>query len=175
MGGLTHTNGDINCCKWFQAVAAWLQFEVDLIVFSEMQPSATTPDPPTSAYVLEYNDEPKRIPGKGTGAAFTHGLLESCIRLFVPNAPQQSGFWIIHLPTTSLIIGAWYGPVYPNHPIIVCIEYWNAWSKALTHVKHLYPTAQVIAGGDANVTLGILHPGTKQHRLANHFEKLILL
>ena len=56
MGGLTHTNGDINCCKWFQAVAAWVQFEVDLILFSEMQPS----DAP---YMLEYNAEQKTHAG----------------------------------------------------------------------------------------------------------------
>ena len=55
MGGLTHTNGDIKCCKWFQAIAAWLQFEVDIILFSEMQPSDATTDTPKSPYILEYN------------------------------------------------------------------------------------------------------------------------
>ena len=57
MGGLTHTNGDINCCKWLQAVDAWLQFEVDLILFSEMQPSIVTNDTPAGLYTLDYNPE----------------------------------------------------------------------------------------------------------------------
>ena len=65
MGGLTHTNGNINHCKWFQAVAAWLQFEVDLILFSEMQPAADTSDPPQGIYTLDYNAEHTRSPGKG--------------------------------------------------------------------------------------------------------------
>ena len=137
MGGLTHTNGDINCCKWFQAVAAWVQFEVDLILFSEMQPAEATSDPPEAPYILEYNNEPKRLPGKGTGAAFNYSLLESSTKLHIPNAPHQSGFWIIHLPSTSLIIGAWYGPVNSNNrTIAACISYWAAWSKALTHAKN---------------------------------------
>ena len=88
----THTNGDINCCKWFQAVAAWVQFEVDLILFSEMQPSEATSDTPDAPYILEYNAEPKRIPGKGTGAAFNRSLLESSTKLYIPNAPKQFGF-----------------------------------------------------------------------------------
>ena len=57
MGGLTHTNGDINCCKWLQALDAWLQFEVDLILFSEMQPSIVTSDTPAGLYTLDYNPE----------------------------------------------------------------------------------------------------------------------
>ena len=174
MGGLTHTNGDINCCKWFQAVAAWVQFEVDLILFSEMQPAEATSDPPEAPYILEYNSDPKRITGKETGAAFNHSLLESSTKLYIPNAPHQSGFWIIHLPSTSLIIGAWYGPVNSNsRTIAACISYWDAWSKALTHAKKLHPDAQVIAGGDANVILGILHPGRKQDKLADSFENYV--
>ena len=64
MGGLTHTNGEINHCKWFQAVAALTQFDLDLILFSEMQPSVATSDPPATSYSLEYNNEIKRAPGK---------------------------------------------------------------------------------------------------------------
>ena len=100
MGGLTHTDGEINLCKWFQAVAAWTQFEVDIILFSEMQPSETTSDPPATLYSLEYNNEIKRAPGKGTGAAFTHNLMESSTKLYIPNAPRQSAFWITYLPNT---------------------------------------------------------------------------
>ena len=92
MGGLTHTNGEINHCKWFQAVAAWKQFEVDLILFSEMQPSEATSDPPATSYSLEYNNEIKRAPGKGTGAAFTHSLMESSTKLHIPNAPPNQHF-----------------------------------------------------------------------------------
>ena len=122
MGGITHTNRDINCGKWFQAVAAWVQFEVDLILFSEMQPSEATSDTPDAPYILEYNAEPKRMPGKGTGAAFNRSLLESSTKLYIPDAPKQCGFWIIHLPSTSIIVGAWYGPVNSNNTTIVaCI------------------------------------------------------
>ena len=152
-----------------------MQFEVDLILFSEMQPSEATSDPPDAPYILEYNNERKRFPGKGTGAAFNHSLLESSTKLHIPNAPQQSGFWIIHLPSTSLIIGAWYGPVNSNNKTIAaCIAYWAAWSKAFTHARELNPDARVIAGGDANVILSTLHPGKKQDKLADSFEKYIL-
>ena len=175
MGGLTHTNGDINCCKWFQAIAAWLQFEVDIILFSEMQPSDATTDTPEAPYTLEYNAEPTRLPGKGTGAAFQRSLLESSTKLHIPAAPNQSGFWIIHLPNTSIIVGAWYGPVHSNNrSTTACVRYWEAWSNALTHAKKLYPDALVLAGGDANVVLETLHPDKKQDRLATNFEKLIL-
>ena len=92
MGGLTHTNGNINHCKWFQAVAAWLQFEVDLILFSEMQPAADTSDPPQGIYTLDYNAEHTRSPGKGTGAAIHRDLLESFTKLHIPGAPAQSAF-----------------------------------------------------------------------------------
>ena len=109
MGGLTHTNGDINCCKWLQAVDVWMQFEVDLIQFSEMQPSIVTNDTPAGLYTLDYNPEHTRKPGRGTGAAIHRSILESCTKLHIPGAPSQSGFWIIHLPHTSLIVGAWYG------------------------------------------------------------------
>ena len=88
MGGLTHTNGDIDCSKWFQAIAAWLQFEVDFIMFSEMQPSDATTDTPEAPYILEYNTEPTRLPGKGTGAAFQRSLLESSTKLHIPAAPD---------------------------------------------------------------------------------------
>ena len=175
MEGLTHTNGDINCCKWFQAVAAWVQFEVDLILFSEMQPSEATSDTPDAPYMLNYNAEPKRMPGKGTGAAFNRSLLESSTKLYIPDAPKQSGFWIIHLQSASINVGAWYGPVNSNNRNIgACIAYWVAWSKALTHAKKLYPDARIVAGGDANVILGTLHPDKKQDKLANSFEKHIL-
>ena len=55
-----------------------------------------------------------------------------------------------------------------------CIAYWEAWSKALTHAKKLHPDARVLAGGDANVILGTLHPDKKQDKLATSFEKHIL-
>ena len=71
MGGLTHTNGEINNCKWFQAVAAWMQFEVDLILFSEMQPSDATSDPPDAPYIVEYNNEPTRFQENGQGLHLT--------------------------------------------------------------------------------------------------------
>ena len=116
-----------------------MQFEVDLILFSEMQPSEATSDPPDAPYIIEYNNEPKRFPGKGTGAAFNHSLLESSTKLYIPNAPQQSSFWIIHLPSTTLLIGTWYGPVNSNNKTIAaCIAYWVAWSKALTHRPENY-------------------------------------
>ena len=167
MGGLTHTNGDINCCKWFQAIAAWLQFEVDIILFSEMQPSDATTDTPEAPYILEYDAEPTRLPGKGTGAAFQRSLLESSTKLHIPAAPNQSGFWIIHLPSTSIIVGAWYGPVHSNNrSTSACITYWEAWSKALTHAKELHPDARVLAGGDANVVLETLPPA--KTREASH-------
>ena len=116
------------------------------------------------------------MPGKGTGAAVSHSLLESSTKLYIPNAPRQSGFWITHLPNTSLIIGAWYGPVNSNsRTIAACISYWDAWSKALTHARKLHPEAQIIAGGDANVILSILHPDRKQDKLADSFENHVLI
>ena len=48
-----------------------MQFEVDLILFSEMQPSIDTNDTPSGLYTLEYNTEHKRTPGKGIGNAIT--------------------------------------------------------------------------------------------------------
>ena len=70
---------------------------------------------------------------------------------------------------------AWYGPVHSsNRSTSACITYWEAWSKALTHAKELHPDARVLAGGDANVVLEILHPDKKQDKLATSFEKLIL-
>ena len=159
MGGLTHTNGNINRCKWFQAVAAWLQFDVDLILFSEMQPSADTNDPPPGIYTIDYNAEHTRSPGKGTGAAIHRSLLESCTKLHIPGAPAQSGFWIIHLPHATLIVGAWYVPVKDNNrKIVACTTYWQSWSDALWIVRRQYPFALIVAGGDANVILTSLHP-----------------
>ena len=175
MGGLTHTNGDINCCKWFQAVDAWLQFEVDIILFSELQPSTATNDTPDGHYTLEYNPESTRTHGKGTGAAIHRSFLETCIKLHIPGAPNQSGFWIVHLPSTSLIVGAWYGPVHSNNrPTTACVSYWEAWSNSLEKARKLHPDALILAGGDANVVLGSLHPGKKQYKLATNFEELIL-
>ena len=54
-----------------------MQFEVDLILFSEMQPSIDTNDTPSGLYTLDYNTEHKRTPGKGIGAAIHSNLLES--------------------------------------------------------------------------------------------------
>ena len=175
MGGLTHTNGDINCCKWLQAVDAWMQFEVDLILFSEMQPSIVTSDTPAGLYTLDYNPEHTRKPGRGTGAAIHRSILESCTKLHIPGAPSQSGFWIIHLPHTSLIVGAWYGPVKGNNrSAAACINYWTAWSKSLWTVRRQHPTALIVAGGDANVVLESFHPIKKQDTVASEFVALIL-
>ena len=93
MGGLTHTNGDINCCKWLQAVDAWMQFEVDLILFSEMQPSIVTNDTPAGLYTLDYNPEHTRKPGRGIGAAIRRSILESSqnYTFQAPLANQASG------------------------------------------------------------------------------------
>ena len=175
MGGPTRSNGDINCCKWFQAIAAWLQFEIDIILFSEMQPSDATTDTLEAPYILEYNAEPTRLPGKSTGAAFDRSLLESSTKLYISDAPKQFGFWIIHFPSTSKIVGAWYGPVHSNNrSTSACITYWEAWSKAFTHAKKLHPDARVLVGGDANEVLETLQPDKKQDKLATSFEKLIL-
>ena len=101
-----------------------MQFEVDLILFSEMQPSIDTNDTPSGLYTLDYNTEHKRTPGKGTGAAIHRSLLESSTKLHIPGTPDQSGFWIIHLPHTSVIVGAWYGPVKSNNKSSdTCIGY----------------------------------------------------
>ena len=89
MGGLTHTNGDINCCKCLRAADAWMQFEVDLILFSEMQPSIVTNDVPAGLYTLDYNPEHTRKPGRGIGAAIHRSILESCTKLHIPDAPSQ--------------------------------------------------------------------------------------
>ena len=93
MGGLTHTNGDMNCFKWLQAVDAWMQFEVDLILFSEMQPSIVTNDTPAGLYTLDYNPEHRSKQGRGTGAASHNSILESCTKptFQAPLANQASG------------------------------------------------------------------------------------
>ena len=101
--------------------------------------------------------------------------MESSTKLHIPNAPHQSAFWITHLPNTSIIIGAWYGPVNSNNrTIAACISYWVAWSKALTQARKQHPNAHIIAGGDANVILNTLHPNKKQHKLADSFVDQIL-
>ena len=38
----------------------------------------------------------------------------------------------------------------------------------------MYPAALIVAGGDANVTLGSLHPSKEQNKVASAFEALIL-
>ena len=70
-----------------------MQFEVDLILFSEMQPSIVTNDTPAGLYTLDYNPEHKRKPGRGFGAAIHRSILESCTKLHIPSplANQASG------------------------------------------------------------------------------------
>ena len=81
----------------------------------------------------------------------------------------------MHLPSTSLIVGAWYGPVHSNNrPTTACVSYWEAWSNALEKARKLYPDALVLAGGDANVVLGSLQPSKKHDKLATNFEEFIL-
>ena len=82
---------------------------------------------------------------------------------------------MIHFPHTTLIVGAWYGPVKGNNrTVAACISYWTAWSKALWTVRRQHPIALIVAGGDANVVLESLHPGKKQDKVASEFESTIL-
>ena len=76
MGGLTHTGGEINKCKWYEAVGTWLLYDVDIVLFSEMQPSTNTSDVPECSFILDYNAEKIRKPGRGTGCAIHRHLLE---------------------------------------------------------------------------------------------------
>ena len=126
MGGLTHRNGNMNLCKWYEAVDTWLQYDVDIILLSEMQPNDSISDVTNSQYLLDYNPEGKRRPGKGTGCAFHQQLRDALTRIKI-TSPQQSGFWILHLVSTTIIIGAWYSPVNSNcRPIDECKVYWKA-------------------------------------------------
>ena len=83
MGGLTHSDGEINSHKWYDAVHTWLQYDVDVILLSEMQPSNTT----SSQYLIDYNPEKKRKPGRGTGCAIHKQLLEAFTRINI-SAPH---------------------------------------------------------------------------------------
>ena len=173
MGGLIHRNGDINICKWYDAVNSWLQYDVCIILLSEMQPSNTTSDAPNSKYLIDYNPEKTRKPRRGTGCAIHKQLLEAFIRINI-SAPHQSGYWVLQLSFITLIIGAWYGPVNSNYRTInERRTYWTAWAKALWKARDLYPTAAIIAGGDANVILHSLHPEHTQDGAAKEFETLI--
>ena len=113
---------------------------------------------------------------KGTGCAIHRHLLEIFNRINVPGAPQQSGFWILRLPSATLLVGAWYGPVKSkSRPAAECKSYWKLWSESLWKARHLYPEGLIIAGGDANVILDVLHPECVQDTVAREFERLILL
>ena len=79
MGGLTHTGGEINVRKWFEAVGTRMLFDVDIVLFSEMQPAINTRDAPECPFILDYNIEKMRKLGKGTGCAIHRHLLEICI------------------------------------------------------------------------------------------------
>ena len=94
MGGLTHTGGEINVRKWFEAVGTWMLFDVDIVLLSEIQQVINTTDAPECPFILDYNIEKMRKPGKGTGCAIHRHLLEICIRINVPGAPhnQASGY-----------------------------------------------------------------------------------
>ena len=116
MGGLTHTGGEINERKWFEAVGTWFLYDVEIVLFSEMQPSTNTSDVPECSFILNYNAEKIRKPGRGTGCAIHKQLLEALTRINI-TAPHQSGFWVLQLVSIKLLIGASYGPVYQlqNH------------------------------------------------------------
>ena len=175
MGGLTRRCGAINLCKWYQAVDTWLQYDVDIILFSEMQPFITTGDVPEGSFSLDYNPERTRKLGRGTGCVIHKQLLETCARINIKGAPTQSGFWVIHLLTSTLLIGAWYGPVKGNgRSVADCKSYWTAWSKALWQARTRHPTALIVAGSDANVILRSLHPEKTQDSIATEFEERIL-
>ena len=81
----------------------------------------------------------------------------------------------LQLLTATLLIGAWYGPVYNNcRTIKECNAYSKNLSKALWKARARYPTAAIVAGGDANVILHSLHPERAQDGVAKEFEEQIL-
>ena len=138
-----------------------------------MQPSNATDDVPNSQYLMDYNPEVKRKLGRGT-CSIHRQLLEAFTRINI-SAPHQSGLWVLQLASITFIIGAWYGPVNSNYRTINERKaYWTAWAKALWRARDLYPTAAIIAGGDANVILHTLHPEHAPDGVAEEFEELIL-
>ena len=158
MGGLTRTGGEINECKWSEAVGSWLLYDVDIVFFSDMQPSTDTSDVPECSFMLDYNAKKIRKPGRGTGCAIHRHLLEICTRINIPGAPRQSSFWILRLPAASLLVAAWYGPVRSkSRPASECRTYWKLLAESLWKARRLYPECLIIAGGDANVVLDVLH------------------
>ena len=137
---------EIHECKWSEAVGTWLQFDVDIVLFSEMQPSADTGDAPDCSFILDYNAEKTRKPGRGTGCAIHRHLLENCTRINIPGAPRQADFWILRLPNASLLVAAWYGQVKSkSRPAADCKAYWKLWSESLWKARRQYPDCLTIA------------------------------
>ena len=139
-GGLTHSNGAINPAKCSEAVGAWLLFDLDIILFSEMQPNADTAEPPQGPYILDFAAEPTRRAGCGTGAAIKWQLAETITRLNPRSAPRQSGYWLCAHGDGNLILAAWYGPVHSNNRSAAQRKrYWHQWAAALAEARVSLP------------------------------------
>ena len=158
-GGLTHRSGLINESKWAEAVSAWLEFDLDIILFSELQPNPQTDEPPRGPYSLDYRPEPVRRPGCGAGASFLQQIGDACTRLELDGAPSQPGFWLLRAAGKDVLICLWYVPIYRNgsHTAAECKTFWLRQAAALWQARSKYPDASVLAGGDANVILKSLH------------------
>lgn len=141
-----------------------------------MQPSTDTSGVPECSFILNYNAKKIRKPGRGTGCAIHRHLLQIYTRINIPGAPRQSRFWILRLPAASLLVAAWYGPVRSkSRPASECRAYWKLWAESLWKARRLYPECLIIAGGNANVVLDVLHPDCAMNSIAREFENLILV